>query len=75
MQSISHLRRIPQMIELLNSGDTEEPAIVNVDFQPSWDQLLGDVFDMVKSNESDGEANDVRNGHHFDGDCTMMQDD
>lgn len=68
MQSISHLRRIPQMIELLNSGDTEEPVLTNAGYECSWDRLVEDVVTRVTS-----DANS--NGYHIDGDCTMMEDD
>lgn len=72
IQSISHLRRIPQMIELLNSGDTEGSAVRNLQFQSSWDSMLdGEVGSDGLGSEADYEFN----GNQFDADCTNMQED
>lgn len=63
------------MIELLNSGDTEEPAVLNVEFEPSWDKLFKGVENMVANDVSGGDAEEAQSDHHFDGDCTQMQED
>lgn len=66
------------MIELLNSGDTDEPAVLNATFESSWDQLFEGVATMAVGGDADnGEESDAeRNQSRFSADSsTLMQVD
>lgn len=63
------------MIELLNSGDTDEPAVLNATFESSWDQLFEGVATMAVGGDADnGEESDARSRFSADS-STLMQVD
>lgn len=65
IEAISELRRIPQMIELLNAGNGEPPVDDDVDGAPSWSGLFDGVAKPLVVTEDE-----VVDGHS---DATEMQ--